>query len=69
MSCCNKIKGAIKLAQSELGVGISPPDLTAERRKICEGCPEWEHGKCRVCGCYTFAKTRLTKETCPLGKW
>jgi hypothetical protein len=21
------------------------------------------------CGCYTWAKTRLTNERCPLGKW
>lgn len=61
--------GAVKLAQSELGIGVTDKETTARRRTICESCPDWNHGRCNLCGCYTFAKTRLTKETCPVGKW
>jgi hypothetical protein len=67
--CCGKIRGAAKLIQSELGIGKAPERITQERRQVCEGCEEWDHGRCRNCGCYTWAKTRLTKEACPLGKW
>lgn len=61
--------GAMKLAKSELGFGVAEEDLIATRRKHCEGCDRWNHGKCLECGCYTYAKTRLTREKCPLGLW
>ena len=76
MSCnCNKgpvgiLKGAAKLVRSELGLVIlKDPEVIAARRRACEGCDRWDHGKCTECGCYTFAKTRLSREVCPLGKW
>jgi len=61
--------GAMKLAKSELGIGVVGEDVIATRRKHCEGCDRWNHGKCLECGCYTYAKTRLTREQCPLGLW
>lgn len=62
--------GAVKLAKAELGLSLlKDQDLIQQRRRACEACPEWEHGKCRQCGCYTWAKTRLTRETCPLDRW
>ena len=67
--CCNKVKGALRLLQSEAGVGITDAGRIGERRAICESCDQWEHGRCLKCGCYTFAKTRLTNERCPIGKW
>ena len=70
---CNKCggvtKGLVGLAQSHLNIGVADDQTIASRRQSCEGCPEWEHGKCRRCGCYTHAKTRLTRERCPLGRW
>ena len=76
MSCgCNKgpvgmLKGAAKLVRSELGLVIlKDPEVIAARRRACEGCDRWDHGKCLECGCYTFAKTRLSREACPLSKW
>jgi len=61
--------GAMKLAKSELGIGVVGEDVIASRREACEGCDRWNHGKCLECGCYTYAKTRLTRERCPLGLW
>lgn len=61
--------GAMKLAKSELGIGVVGEDVIASRREVCEGCDRWNHGKCVECGCYTYAKTRLTRERCPLGLW
>jgi hypothetical protein len=69
MSCCGKIKGAVKLVKSELNIGISSPEVVANRRTVCEECDQWDHGRCRECGCFTYAKTKLTNERCPLGKW
>lgn len=77
MSCtkCNKSKmgivtGAAKLLRSELGLVIlKDQDLIQARRRACEACDRWEHGKCGECGCYTWAKSRLSREVCPLGKW
>ena len=77
MSCnCPKktpigmLKGAAKLVRSELGLIIlKDPELIAARRRACEACDRWEHGKCGECGCYTWAKSRLSAEVCPLGKW
>jgi hypothetical protein len=74
MSCCKgnpakAVTGAVKLAAVELGLWRPPAELVAARRAACEACDRWDHGRCGECGCYTFAKTRLRSEKCPLGKW
>lgn len=69
MSCCGKVAGAIKLAKSELNIGIASDETVKSRRAACESCDRWEHGRCAECGCFTYAKTRLTNERCPLGRW
>lgn len=72
---CGKAKvtkfatGAVKLAKAELGIGMAEAETIARRRAACEACSSWDHGKCSSCGCYTWAKTRLTRERCPLDKW
>jgi hypothetical protein len=64
------VRGAIGLAKSELGIGTAiSAEQIAARRSVCESCDRWDHGRCMECGCYTYAKTRLTHERCPLGKW
>lgn len=78
MGCCGdfkdvgigqKIAGATKLIASEIGFGHASDSVIAERRELCESCDRWFHGRCKDCGCYTYAKTQLTREKCPLGKW
>jgi len=73
MGCCGNaariVSGAVKLAKSEIGIGVAGDETVAQRRSLCESCEEWDHGRCRKCGCFTWAKTRLTHERCPLGKW
>lgn len=51
-------------------------DATIEaRRAACNACEFWDHsalrgtGKCKVCGCSTWAKIRMATESCPNGKW
>jgi hypothetical protein len=41
------------------------------RFDICKQCPELINlsKQCKKCGCFMFAKTKLQKANCPLGKW
>jgi len=53
----------------------TPPEILATREATCRACPEWDAqalnatGRCRKCGCSTWAKLRMATEACPLGKW
>lgn len=42
-----------------------------ERYNICLSCPELIKitKQCKKCGCFMYAKTKLEKATCPVGKW
>jgi hypothetical protein len=57
------------------GFTPTPPDILAAREATCRACPEWDAtalnatGRCRKCGCSTWAKIRMASESCPLGKW
>tara|TARA_R110000868_G_scaffold96911_1_gene266569 strand:+ start:388 stop:666 length:279 start_codon:yes stop_codon:yes gene_type:complete len=50
-------------------------EILAAREATCRACPEWDAqalngtGRCRKCGCSTWAKLRMATERCPLGKW
>lgn len=46
-------------------------ELSKERYSICQACPELVKltKQCKKCGCFMYAKTKLEKATCPLGKW
>lgn len=63
----------INWAQS--GFATTPPEALAAREATCRACPEWDAaalnntGRCRKCGCSTWAKLRMATERCPLGKW
>ena len=45
--------------------------LIAERLAICEQCDRLfaPTKTCKECGCFVVLKTRLRKQSCPLGKW
>ena len=53
----------------------TPPEALATREATCKACPEWDAaalngtGRCRKCGCSTWAKLRMATERCPIGKW
>jgi hypothetical protein len=57
------------------GFATTPPEALATREATCRACPEWDAaalnatGRCRKCGCSTWAKLRMATESCPLGKW
>jgi hypothetical protein len=57
------------------GAPTTPPEALATREATCKACPEWDAtalnntGRCRKCGCSTWAKLRMATERCPIGKW
>ena len=57
------------------GFATTPPEALATREATCRACPEWDAqalnstGRCRKCGCSTWAKLRMATERCPVGKW
>ena len=57
------------------GVPTINPEILAVREATCRACPEWDAaalnntGRCRKCGCSTWAKLRMATEKCPLDKW
>ena len=57
------------------GFAVTPPEAIATREATCRACPEWDAqalnntGRCRKCGCSTWAKLRMATERCPIGKW
>lgn len=57
------------------GFATTPPDILAARESTCRACPEWDAsalkgtGRCKKCGCSTWAKLRMATERCPIGKW
>jgi hypothetical protein len=67
------LTAASRFAQS--GFATTPPEALAAREATCRACHEWDAaalnntGRCRKCGCSTWAKLRMATERCPLGKW
>lgn len=51
------------------------PETLAVREAACKSCEFWDStalrgkGRCRKCGCATWAKIRMNSEKCPIGKW
>jgi hypothetical protein len=49
---------------------LVPAGLQETRMEICRACPELTNlDRCRKCGCFMVAKTRVKGARCPLGKW
>mgnify|MGYP000082287036 CR=1 FL=1 len=39
------------------------------RMKICNTCPNYAAPRCKLCGCFMIAKTKIPQAKCPAGKW
>jgi Tetratricopeptide repeat len=62
---------AAKSLTKFLGSGLKTVRSEERQRRlqICTTCEHHTGIRCRVCGCFTSAKTWLPHERCPLGKW
>ena len=51
----------------------SEPTLEAQRRAICQACPEKKEvagfDQCGKCGCFLIFKAKFKFSDCPLNKW
>lgn len=60
---------------SASGFNATIPEILSYRESICRSCDQWDSaalnntGRCKKCGCSTWAKLRMATERCPLGKW
>lgn len=51
------------------GFKTTPPDVRQRRLQVCSTCEHHTGVRCKICGCFTAAKSRLLQESCPIGKW
>jgi hypothetical protein len=48
------------------GFAMTTEEEVSRRLTICRECPQWDAGRCRICGCTLEAKVRLRTAHCPL---
>ena len=78
------LHGAVALAKVAVGADAASPSLVAARRDICRRCDQATRNtdprfaahaglttfsRCRTCGCFIAAKTKLAGEHCPQERW
>jgi tetratricopeptide (TPR) repeat protein len=51
------------------GFKLSPPEIQRQRLQTCAACEHHTGLRCKICGCFTSAKSRILQESCPIGKW
>ena len=51
------------------GFQVAPPGTLRDRAEACARCEHHTGLRCRVCGCFTAAKSRIRHERCPIGRW
>ena len=57
------------------GLDLASREVVEKRRQTCIVCPFWDSmalnatGRCKKCGCSTWAKIKLATESCPEKKW
>ncbi len=62
---------ATKAMASFAGSGFktTPPEVQRQRLQVCSTCEHHTGIRCKICGCFTTAKSKLLQESCPIGKW
>ena len=54
----------------KIQTGVSDWKQNADfRMKICNTCPNYAAPRCKLCGCFMIAKTKIPQAKCPAGKW
>lgn len=67
------LQSSISWAKS--GFRVVDDEILNKRKEICKNCEFWDRGafnytgKCKKCGCSTWAKLRMESEKCPINKW
>lgn len=85
MGCCQKLAhGVVALVKVAVGMDAAREAVIAERRAQCRRCDQATRSpdprfaanaglttfsRCRACGCFIAAKTRVAGEECPIQLW
>lgn len=50
---------------------LADKTLVVYRQSVCNSCEHLDKNfnRCKVCGCFMWAKTRVVTMNCPLDKW
>jgi hypothetical protein len=50
---------------------LADKTLISYRQSVCNSCEHLDKkfNRCKICGCFMWAKTRVVSMTCPLNKW
>ena len=51
------------------GFKTTPAELQRKRLQVCAACEHHTGLRCKICGCFTTAKSMMLHESCPIGKW
>jgi hypothetical protein len=51
------------------GFKLTPTEIQRNRLQTCATCEHHTGMRCKICGCFTSAKSRILQESCPIGKW
>jgi tetratricopeptide (TPR) repeat protein len=51
------------------GFKTAPIETQRQRLQTCAVCEHHTGVRCKICGCFTNAKSRMAHENCPIGKW
>lgn len=62
---------ATKAMANFISSGMKPAsaDVQKARLAVCRTCEHHTGLRCRICGCFTSVKVKMTHEQCPIGKW
>lgn len=68
MSFLERMKKAKEAVEG--AVALATTEEAEARMAICKACPLLRPmNRCKECGCFMDAKTKLKNVSCPLGKW
>jgi tetratricopeptide (TPR) repeat protein len=51
------------------GFKTTSPEVQRQRLQTCASCEHHTGLRCKICGCFTAAKSKILHESCPIGKW
>ena len=76
MAATDIVKGVVGLTKVTLGIDKADDKTIQTRTDICLVCAALNRRgttingyKCKLCGCWITKKVKLSKQSCPLGKW
>lgn len=48
---------------------IDKSEIPSLKLKVCKDCPQFNQGRCKLCGCFMDKKVKIAQSKCPNGYW